>query len=134
MALDVWLGEKGIANDFGTFRAYFQRVWMQHNPPSSWCVSARQRRTNCNIEGYNNFVKQHIRRNPTAWSFLEALQDLAYDASSKFANDIEMERIYSDRSYLTNSLRTNLADLEHGNITVLQFLFKMSETMLSSSF
>lgn len=124
--LGKWLKEKGAASAFINFQVYFNRVWMKHYPPSSWCVSSRPRRTNCNIEGYNNFVKQRMRRNPTPWTFLEALHDLAHDASSKFVNDRNSGKKQIDRSCLTEPLQTNLAKLKCGEINVLQFLLNMA--------
>lgn len=128
-SLDAWLLQENLKDDFQNFRRYFDRVWMKHYPPSSWCVSARLRRTNCNIEGYNNFVKQRMRRNPTAWTFLEALRELSLDASSKLTNDRKKKKTAIDRSRLTEPLQTNLEKLENDEIGIIEFLQVMSQTV-----
>jgi hypothetical protein len=124
-ALKTWLQEKQIEEDFTVFLQYFEKVWIRHNSPATWCVSSRKRRTNCNIEGYNRFVKQQISRNPSPWQFLAALQDLALYASSNLQNDIKNKTKPKDRSHLSIALSLNLKKLNLGAIDELQFLHLM---------
>jgi hypothetical protein len=128
-ALKTWLQKKQIEEDFTVFLQYFEKVWIRHNSPATWCVSARKRRTNCNIEGYNRFVKQRISRNPSPWHFLASLQDLALDASSKLQNDIKNKKKPKDRSHLSTALALNLEKLNLGAIDELQFLDLMKAKM-----
>lgn len=125
-ALKVFINESGVDADFQRFQLYFQRVWMKHYEPETWCVSARLRRTNCNLEGYNNFIKQKIQRNPNPWKFLNAIQDLAYDASSKHQSDKARKLRTVDRSRLTKPLAANLQLLQQQEISVIDFLKAMT--------
>lgn len=125
-ALKAFLVEKGVIADFQRFLNYFERVWLRHYEPRTWCVSARKRRTNCNIEGYNHFIKQKIRRNPSPWVFVNAILDLAYDASSKLEHDLRQRRQRADRSRLTKPMEENLLLLQNHEITVIDFLQAMA--------
>lgn len=124
--LTLFIDEKALTMDFDNFHHYFQRVWLRHYEPRSWCVSARLHRTNCNLEEYDNFVKQKIHRNPSPWIFANALQDLAYDASSKLQRDLEKAQPPKDRSILSKPLTENLELLESKKITVIDFLQAMA--------
>lgn len=125
-ALKLFLAEKGVAADFHRFLNYFERVWLRHYEPSTWCVSVRKRRTNCNLEGYNAFIKQKIHRNPSPWVFVNAILDLAYDASSKLERDLTQRTQRADRSRLTKPMEANLKLLEDGEISIIEFLQAMA--------
>lgn len=125
-SIKLFIIEQGVAAQFQRFQLYFQRFWMKHYEPKTWCVSARSRRTNCNIEGYNRFIKLQINRNPSPWKFANAILDLAYDASSKLESNKAKGTQRLDRSQLTQPLTENLEQLQDGHITVLEFLQAMA--------
>jgi hypothetical protein len=118
-----------LARDFAPFMKYFDTTWMHRFPKEEWCVSDRARRTNNNIEGYNMFVKQSIRRNPGPWDFLDSLLNLAYDASINLFSDqnLNNRQPQKDRSKITVALKENLHDLNNNNITELLFLKRMAQ-------
>jgi hypothetical protein len=116
-----------LANDFSLFIEYFKRTWMKIFPPQEWCVNGLTRRTNNNLEGYNNQIKQKIPLNPTPWNFMEGLLKLARDASANYQNDLTRQAPpLPDRSTITKQLNEELLKLENGEINELKFLLNMS--------
>lgn len=115
-----------LSEDFKYFMEYFDFTWKERYPPEEWCVSGQKYRTNNHIEGYNNKIKKWIPLNPSPWKFLDALQDLAYDADSDLENAKSKGIIYKDVSRLTPHLNELLPQLEEGIIDELEFMSKMA--------
>lgn len=116
-----------LAADFAGFRAYFNDTWMNRYPQEDWCVSDRNRRTNNNLEGYNNKIKSAIPKNPSPWIFLEALVNLAFDASASFDSDkLRNAPPPADRSLITEPLNIALEELNNGAIDELAFLERLA--------
>lgn len=126
-ALTHLITTSGLADDFNEFLDYFQRTWIQRFPPETWVVGDRERRSNNNLEGYNNTVKHNIPLNPSAWIFLDSLLNLAHDASSSFLSDRQRNAPPSaDRSHLSQPLREALIDLNLNRIDELIFLQRLA--------
>lgn len=126
-ALLNFMQENEVLDDFAEFLNYFRRTWFNRYEKSTWCVSERDRRTNNNLEGYNNRVKQTIPLNPRPWIFLKCLQKLAISALSNFDSDgYRNWPQQADRSLLSEPLRVALQQLENGIIDELGFLLQMS--------
>lgn len=123
----IFIEEKGLTDDFKEFISYFQNTWLSRFSKDLWCVSERTRRTNNNIEGYNHKVKLLIQNNPSAWTFLDSLLDLALDASSLFEHDrknnVEPPK---DRSKLSEPLKEALQQLNEHKIDEIAFLQLMA--------
>lgn len=116
-------------NDFVGYVDYFRRTWLGRFPKETWNVSDRERRTNNNLEGYNNRIKQTIPLNPSAWAFLDGLLSLAFDASSVFDSDVIRDAPPPvDRSMLSHPLKVALQELRNGIIDELGFLEKLSNS------
>lgn len=128
VALDNYLREEEIADDFEIFMQYFYHTWMQLFPSDCWCVSDRDRRTNNHLEGYNRAIKQTIVKNPSPWAFLDGLHELAIDATTNFDDDVNNDAPPPpDRSILSEPLNEALYQLEEGHINEIEFLEFMAE-------
>lgn len=122
-----YINENELRDDFRDFVEYFRRTWLVRYPINSWCVSARDRRTNNNLEGYNNRIKLQIPVHPKPWVFLDALRKLAIDASSEYDSDVLNNALPPiDRSLLTEPLNAALRQLLDGTIDEIHFLELMS--------
>jgi MULE transposase domain len=118
---------RAVAKDFEEFIEYFNSTWMKLFPKEEWVVSNYRRRTNNEVEGYNNYLKQCIPLNPAPFDFLDALIDLVHDANSTFQSDkINNHNSQSDRSKITIKLNQTLDDLSNGKINELEFLQNMA--------
>lgn len=114
-------------DDFDEFVEYFNRTWFNRFPPSLWCVSERDRRTNNNVEGHNNKIKGVIKNNPSAWEFLQGLQNLMLDACGKFERDRRTNAPPpADLSSITLRLRAALQSLNNNETDELEFLQTMA--------
>lgn len=121
--LEQCITSMDLDDDFEEFLTYFHRTWIVLYKKEEWNVFNLDRRSNNNIEGYNRKVKQYIRRNPSPWLFLEAISDLAYDASASYQYDYHREITHIvDRSQLSGPLNQALIELNSGNIDELKFL------------
>lgn len=126
-ALLSFIRDQNLKNDFSSFISYFNRTWLVRFPKETWCVNGLNRRTNNNIEGYNNRIKISIPLNPSPWKFLEGLNDLAHDAITSFdADKLRNTQPPPDRSTLTSLLNDAMDELNRGVIDELQFLKKMA--------
>lgn len=117
---------EGVGEKFVPFFGYFRDTWMRRYSPSDWCVANRPRRTNCNLEGYNNTIKQEIPLNPGPWVFLERLQNLARSATAKFDADKRRRRPVKDRSQLSVAIVEATDQLTNGRIDILEFLTSLA--------
>lgn len=110
-------------SDFDEFVEYFYRTWFNRFPPSLWCVSDKERRTNNNLEGHNRKIKGVIKESPSPWEFLQGLRELMQDACGKFERDRRADAPPpADLSYITLRLRTALQNLNNEEIDELEFL------------
>lgn len=126
-AIINFIQETDLFEDFEEFIEYFHSTWMVRYSKDSWCVSDRDRRTNNHVEGYNNKIKHMIPINPSPWIFLDAILDLAYDASSSFDSDrLRNAPPPPDRSILSVPLDAALQELNEGGINEFTFLERMS--------
>lgn len=122
-----FVGTNGLTDDFQPFTEYFERTWIRRFPIADWCVGDRDRRTNNNLEGYNNKVKKLIPRHPGPWDFLGSLQDLGFDALATYASDLQREAgAPQDRSKITKLLILARAQLHNGGLNNIQFLEVMA--------
>lgn len=113
--------------EFASFTAYFDATWRIRFRPDDWCVGDLRRRTNNNIEGYNNKIKKIIPNNPSPFTFLEGISTLALKASSSYDSDrIRNVSAPADRSHLSAPLKENLQKLNTGEITNIEFLIAMA--------
>lgn len=125
-ALQNFIIDNDMQDDFATFLEYFHNTWIVRYPMEAWCVGELNRRTNNNLEGYNNKIKLTIPLNPSPWVFLDRLLDLGYDATSDFDSAIlNNAPPQPDRSRLTMALRAALLDLEFDTINEFQFLERL---------
>lgn len=126
-ALQIFLTENDLQDDFREFLIYFRHTWIDRFPKKTWCVSDCDRRTNNHVEGYNHRIKQTIPANPKPWVFLKSLLSLAFSASSDYSADvINNNPAPDDRSDITVPLHAALRELEEGVISEIQFLEKLS--------
>lgn len=118
-----FINANNLNNIFERFIDYFHNTWLVRYPREDWCVSERNRRTNNNLEGYNNTIKHSIPINPSLWVFLDRLLDLAYEASSSYYSDVMRNAPPpKDHSKITVPLRIALRRLRAGAINELEFL------------
>jgi hypothetical protein len=123
-----YVHENNIYGAFKKFIAYFHSTWMVRFPPELWSVGEEHRRTNNNLEGFNNKIKHHIPNKPSGWVFLDGLLALCYDASSSFfADRLKNAPPPRDQSYITETLNGNLLALAFGEINEMEFLKNMSK-------
>lgn len=126
-ALLQFIIEKDLEEDFRDFVEYFRRTWFVRYDIKDWCVSDRERRTNNNLEGYNNRLKQQIPAHPKPWIFVDALRKLAFDATSEHDSEVLDDAPPPiDRSTLTEPLNAALRELRAGTIDELGFLKRLS--------
>jgi hypothetical protein len=126
-AIINYINSQDLAVDYAEFISYFKKTWFKRYPKEQWEVSGRLRRTNNNVEGYNNFLKLSIPPNPNPWVFLEGLVTLAHDASASYHGD-KLRNIQppKDRSLITLPLKNALIDLNEGKINEFEFLWRLA--------
>lgn len=119
----LFLRANDLNTSFEPFVAYFKRTWLESYPKELWCVSDRERRTNNNVEGYNNYLKHRIPLDPHPWVFAARLFDVAVDATATF--DYEVNNNVPpppDRSKMSIPLASALEALREGRIVEIEFL------------
>jgi hypothetical protein len=127
-AIIHYIRTKKLTKAFQPFVDYFRSTWFVRFKKETWCMSDRNRRTNNNLEGYNNKVTQKIGINPTPMKFLTSLRDLAIDASAVFDSDKSLNAPPpADRSAISIPLAFALQELNSGKINELEFLQKMAK-------
>lgn len=116
-----------LSKDFEKFVPYFYNTYMLMYKKETWCVSDVSRRTNNNVEGYNNKIKSTISLNPSKWEFMDEILDLAFDASASYTSDVRTKAQPVDRSLLSKPLKEALQELGDGKIDELGFLEKLAK-------
>jgi hypothetical protein len=123
-----YIREKKLYADFKEFLEYFRSTWLVSFPKKNWNVSTSMRRTNNNLEGYNNKIKTIIKSKPSPWEFLDGLIDLSFDAVTSFDSDrISNAKPPADRSKLTKPFQNALGKLKAGSISVFGFLEELAQ-------
>lgn len=124
-AIMTFMTENGIEDDFERFVSYFKNTWFIRFPKKTWCVGDRVRRTNNELEGYNNYIKNIIQKNPSVINFMQGLHYMALDALTNY--DAEIHHVApANRSLITPILQEASIQLQNGLINELTFLKKLS--------